>query len=97
MSAHPPAGQIMLVLLASTAMVAVFAPLTKLKAVADANLIVRPAADGEVLTELSVLEVAAAQLTPPVLIGVQLMYEHRAVLTLLSPCSGIVSELASPG
>jgi len=48
--------------------------------VADAHLVVGQAVDGEVLPELPVGEVAAAQLGLPVPVGVDLVHEHRPVL-----------------
>ncbi|GAB3165747.1 hypothetical protein GCM10027258_88980 [Amycolatopsis stemonae] len=48
--------------------------------VADVHLVVGQAVDGEVLAELAVLEVVAAEEVPPVLVGPALVDEHRAVL-----------------
>ena len=49
-------------------------------AVADADLVVAEALDGEVLAELPVDEVAAAELALPVPVGLDLVDEHGALL-----------------
>jgi hypothetical protein len=57
--------------------------------VADAHLVIGQAADGEVLPELPVAEVAAAELALPVLVGPDLVDEHRPVLAAVPgqvPC-----------
>jgi hypothetical protein len=48
--------------------------------VADAHLVVRQAAHREVLPELAIAEVVAAQLLLPVPVGLDLVHEHGAVL-----------------
>src|SRR5262249_29260184 len=54
------------------------------EAVADADLGVGQALDGEVLAELTVHEVAAPQLLLPVPVGVELIHEDRAWLAAVS-------------
>src|SRR5262249_6890985 len=55
-----------------------------LVAVADAHLVVGQAFDGEVLAELAVAEVGAAQLLFPVAIGFDLVDEDRTMLAAMS-------------
>src|SRR5262245_32875947 len=50
-------------------------------AVADAHLVVTEAVDGEVLPEGAVLEVVAAEVLLPVPVGVDLVDEHRPLLS----------------
>src|SRR6185437_12426288 len=51
---------------------------------ADAHLVVGQALHGEVLPELPVLEVIPAQLFLPVLVGLDLVDEHRPLLAAVS-------------
>src|SRR5262249_56740166 len=53
-------------------------------AVADADLVVGKALDGEVLAELPVAEVVAPELALPVAVGLDLVDEHRPVLAARS-------------
>ena len=50
-------------------------------AVADAHLVVGQALDGEVLAELPIREVLAAELSLPVAVRGQLIHERRPLLT----------------
>ena len=52
--------------------------------VADADLVVGQPVDGEVLTELSVREVGAAEVLRPVAVGVDLVHEDGTVLTTVA-------------
>ena len=54
-----------------------------LVAVADAHLVVAESLHGEVLAELSVDEVVSAQLALPVAVRVDLVDEHRTLLTAM--------------
>jgi hypothetical protein len=49
--------------------------------VANADLVIRKAVDGEVLTELSKAEIATPELSLPVAIGIRLIDEDGALLT----------------
>ena len=53
-------------------------------AVADADLVVGEALDGEVLAELPVHEVVAAELALPVAVGVELVDEDGALLAAVA-------------
>ena len=53
-------------------------------AVADADLVVRQPVDGEVLAELAVLQIVAAQVLSPVLVGLPLIDQHRANFTAVT-------------
>ena len=59
-------------------------------AVADADLVVGQPLDREVLAELPVDEVVAAQLALPVAVGVELVDEHRPLL------AAVPAEIALP-
>src|SRR5690242_9645583 len=61
-----------------------------LVAVADADLVVGEALDGEVLAELPVHEVVSLQLLLPVAIRLDLVDEHGAVLAAVSGSIGLV-------
>ncbi|GHD65254.1 hypothetical protein GCM10010317_064910 [Streptomyces mirabilis] len=50
-------------------------------AVPDADLVVRQAVDGEVLTELAGTQVVAPQLFRPEAVRVELVHQHRPLLT----------------
>ena len=52
--------------------------------VADAHLVVGQSLDGEVLAELAVTEVVAAELLLPVAVRVHLVDEHRALLAAVA-------------
>src|SRR5260370_41605868 len=57
-----------------------FRSLTDPVPVTDAHLVICQAAHGEVLPELAIGEVGAAQLLLPVPVGLDLVHEHRPVL-----------------
>jgi len=59
--------------------------------VADAHLVVGQALHGEVLPELPVLEVIPAQLFLPVLVGLDLVDEHRPLL------AAVPGQITLPG
>jgi hypothetical protein len=52
--------------------------------VADANLIVGEAVDGEILSKLAVLEVISAKLVLPVAVGFKLINHHGALFTAVA-------------
>ena len=57
--------------------------LTDLVAIADAHLVISQAGDREILPELAVAEVVAAQLLLPVPVRLDLVHEHRTVLAAM--------------
>ena len=59
-------------------------------AIADADLVVGEALDGEVLAELPVGEVASSQFALPVAVGLDLVDEHGAVLATVRKPVGLV-------
>ena len=59
-------------------------------AVADADLAVGEALDGEVLAELAVPEVVPSELALPIAVGVDLVDEHRAMLAAMGNPVGLV-------
>ena len=52
--------------------------------VADADLVIGQAVDGQVLTELAVGQVVAPEVPPPVLIGLDLVDEHGPLLATVA-------------
>src|SRR5947209_4361206 len=53
-------------------------------AIANAHFVIRQAFDREVLTELGMAEIASAEMTLPIPVGVQLVHHHGAMLAAMT-------------